>query len=269
MSDNQAASPTTADDEATRAIARAAIYALLAQSFLAPTEQTAAACRNGTTADRLQHAVGLVAGGRTLSQAAAAFAKESRRASGALPRAHVRVFGYGNSVACPPYETEYTADHVFMKTDQMADVAGFYRAFGLQVGGPSNERPDHVSAELEFMHVLALKEALALRRGEIGHAAAARRAQRLFLRDHLARWATTFAERVRQEAASEPFYATLATLLQAFVERERARLRVRPRPLGRAVRFEGPPAQMQCPYEGSDRPEPQGVEVSDAVHPSA
>lgn len=262
MSNNLAPPMTATEREASRAVARAAVYAILSQAFLPPTEAAVAAWSDGTAAARLTEAVALLSPGRLLSRATAAFVRDSRRVGADLARAHVRVFGYVNSLVCPPYETEYTAEHVFMKTDQMADVAGFYRAFGLEIGGASNERPDHVSAELEFMHVLALKEGLALRREEVQRAAAARRAQRLFLRDHLARWTPAFADRVRQEAAGQRFYMALATLLRTFVEQERARLRVRPRPLDQASQLQDPPSPMSCPYETTGRPVSQPVEVT-------
>ncbi|MFQ5381669.1 MAG: molecular chaperone, partial [Dehalococcoidia bacterium] len=79
-----------------------------------------------------------------------------------LQRAHVAVLGHTVSPDCPDYETSYSATDIFMQTQAMADVAGFYVAHGLQVGGARRERPDHIATELEFMSFLALKEAYAL-----------------------------------------------------------------------------------------------------------
>ncbi len=61
-----------------------------------------------------------------------------------------------------PYETEYTTPDALYKAHQLADIAGFYRAFGLEMSTENRERPDHLAAELEFMHFLALKEAQAM-----------------------------------------------------------------------------------------------------------
>src|SRR5262249_45823836 len=41
-----------------------------------------------------------------------------------------RIFGVVFSKECPPYETEYhTTTDVFFRSQQLADIAGFYRAF--------------------------------------------------------------------------------------------------------------------------------------------
>src|SRR5262245_748672 len=76
---------------------------------------------------------------------------------------HARVFGMVPPRECPPNETEYSANsEPFFLAQQMADIAGFYRAFGLEPSQASPERPDHLSVELEFMAVLLMKKRLAL-----------------------------------------------------------------------------------------------------------
>jgi TorA maturation chaperone TorD len=44
---------------------------------------------------------------------------------------------------------------------KLADVAGFYAAFELTPATARPDMEDHIAAELEFMSVLALKEAYA------------------------------------------------------------------------------------------------------------
>lgn len=70
--------------------------------------------------------------------------------------------------------------------EEMADVAGFYRAFGLDFEG---DRPDHICMELEFMRLLVMKEAKALMDGNTENAEICISAQKSFLHSHLGRWA--------------------------------------------------------------------------------
>lgn len=108
----------------------------------------------------------------------------------ALQAAHRQAFGLTGSLC---YETEYGLPNEFRQSQELADISGFYRAFGFQVGGSRRERPDHLAMELEFMHLLALKEAHATSLGNREHAAITQEAQRGFLQDHLGRWVMLFS----------------------------------------------------------------------------
>lgn len=137
-----------------------------------------------------------------------------------LAREHLRVFGHTASGDCPPYEGEYGHPHIFQKTHCLADNNGFYRAFGLALSPDLADRPDHVSVELEFLHVLARKEAYAIANGhDEEKLAIVRDATRNYLRDHLGRWAPVFAARL-QAKAGEGVYAALGALLAAFIADE-------------------------------------------------
>lgn len=162
-----------------------------------------------------------------------------------LQAIHRRTFGLTGSLC---YETECGLPHEFRQSQEMADINGFYRAFGLDLGGLTRERPDHLAAELEFMHVLAIKEASAINDGHAEHAAVCVDAQRAFLKDHLGRWAGLFAQALAQTAGPGP-YAALAQFTAAFVEADAKRLgveleprslaAVKPTPLGPPMSCEG------------------------------
>jgi TorA maturation chaperone TorD len=163
---------------------------------------------------------------------AAVVLEELTRPDDELAGEHLRVFGMGAS-DCPPYETEYhSADDTFFRTQQMADVAGFYRAFGLEHSGGSHERADHVSLELEFASFLLLKKRLArsiepvnragAEQAEICHAA-----RITFLRDHLCWWTPSFAVALDRKARGG-FYSAVAQLLAALLPVERYRLGIAP-----------------------------------------
>lgn len=53
------------------------------------------------------------------------------------------------------YTTEYTAENEFQRANSLADIMGFYKAWGLE---PDKERPDSLSCELEFMYYIIYKK---------------------------------------------------------------------------------------------------------------
>ncbi|MCC6907104.1 MAG: molecular chaperone TorD family protein [Phycisphaerales bacterium] len=109
------------------------------------------------------------------------------------------VFGLVVSKDCPPYETDYCHwEDPTYRASQMADVGGFYRAFGVQPGGDRPERPDHVATELEFVALLHEKMRIALAAGEAEHAQICREALDSFVRDHAGWWMPTFARCVQR-----------------------------------------------------------------------
>jgi TorA maturation chaperone TorD len=141
-----------------------------------------------------------------------------------------RVFGLSIGRDCPPYETEFHPnDEPFFRAQQMADVAGFYRAFGLVPSAESGGRPDYLPMELEFSAWLLLKQRSAgqLPDGE-ALAATCRDARRAFVRDHLTWWVPSFASALRRQAIHGS-YAALADVLSAVVAYDRVRLAL-PRP---------------------------------------
>jgi TorA maturation chaperone TorD len=142
-----------------------------------------------------------------------------------------RVFGLVTCRECPPYETEFQPnEEPSFRAQQMADIAGFYRGFGLD-STAEDGRPDHLSLELEFAALLLLKERLS--DAEADPAAASERAsicrdaRTAFLRDHLSWWAPSFASALRQRAGWG-FYAQLGDAIAAFLPVERHRLGIAP-----------------------------------------
>ena len=160
---------------------------------------------------------------------------------------HRRAFGLTGSLC---YETEIGLPNEFRQSQELADIAGFYRAFGFSMGGPVRERPDHLAAELEFMHILALKQALAAQRGQTEQAEICARAGRQFLQDHLGRWTGPLAESLVRSAGSGP-YCALARLTAAFVAADAERLGAQPAPAtlarSRPTPLDPDPSCAGCP----------------------
>lgn len=123
------------------------------------------------------------------------------------------------------YELSYVKRPLFLKTGELADIAGFYRAFGLEVSENNRLRVDHISTELEFMHLLTFKESFAIQNGNSDDSKICRDAQKKFLTDHLGGWTSSFREKVNSDGNS-PFYSTLSFLLAKFVAGEKMKLNI-------------------------------------------
>jgi putative dimethyl sulfoxide reductase chaperone len=145
----------------------------------------------------------------------------------ALQAAHRHTFGMAGSLC---YETEYGLPHEYRQSQEMADIAGFYRAFGFNIGGGVRERPDHIAVELEFMHTLALKEAYALEKGTPEQVEICQAAQAKFLEDHLGRWIELYAQAVAHNSvghnAPDTLFTPLAQFTADFIQTDADRLGV-------------------------------------------
>lgn len=173
--------------------------------------------------------------------------------AGALNELYEANFGLLAGSKCPPYETEYIpSKFAFQRSNMLADIAGFYRAFGLQTSSSHPDRPDHVALECEFLAQLLQLEWQALggfrlpdetreSRSSQAQAEICRQAHHRFLHEHAAWWLPAFA---RLLARQDPggFYEAVAGFLAALVAAERALAGVAA--LNRAVE--------PCPIERAD-----------------
>lgn len=147
----------------------------------------------------------------------------------ALREQHDQIFGLIAPKECPPYETEYypTAE-TFARSQQLADVAGFYRAFGLEPSRTAPERVDHLALELEFLAFLLMKRRLAHAAADdprsAEHAEICDAAARDFLRDHLAWWVPVFAAGLARRSRGIGYPAALAAVLARWTPAECRRM---------------------------------------------
>lgn len=182
-------------------------------------------------------------GGRAALEAAASLLDRAgderlRRAAAALvadlpptPGSHERLFGHTLRGAVCPYESEYGKRALIQQAHELADLAGFYEAFGLRMPEGRRERVDHVACELEFLGFLSCKEAWALEAGEAELVEITRNAIGQFLGEHLGRFGRAFAVSL-QTADPRGTYGRAGELCEAFLEVECERFRV---PLGPAL----------------------------------
>lgn len=125
------------------------------------------------------------------------------------------IFGHNLSPDCPPYETHYGKVGVFRKSHTMADLAGLYRAFGVETAA-GDRRVDHLPVQIEFAGLLLYKEALALERGDEEKAEVCSKARAKLIHEHLAIWVPAFSEAVSKKNAGNYFEA-IVRRLAAFI----------------------------------------------------
>lgn len=138
---------------------------------------------------------------------------------------HREVFGLTMSEDCPPHEVEYCEKtDLFYRSQLLADISGFYRAFGLRTNRQVPQRVDHLHLELEFEYFLWQKSLYGRARGhdeeDLDRVA---RARSTFFEEHLGWWVPAFGQAVEQHDSAD-FYGKIARLLRWFVTHERLRL---------------------------------------------
>lgn len=231
MEDEKLTTLAEPNDAVDLALCRATMYSAIALGFGTPSEEVISRLAGSENAAVLADAAVLLdpaPESELVSSVTAACRAAAKTAKENLLSRHLGLFGHTARGTVPPYETEYGHEALFQQPQELSDLMGFYNAFGLTLRYGQHERPDHISCECEFQSFLALKEAYALEHQDPGMLAETRKAQKLFLRDHLARFVPTFATRLRQHDA-DGFYGDLARSLLAFVALESRRLDV---PLG-------------------------------------
>ena len=218
-------SPSRPDLEAENALARAALFRLLARGFAYPGPGHMAAMGKAfADLDGAQRR-------RAFAPRLAARLSEARQcwrtASGSsLGPEHLRLFRGSGPVSL--HETAYGDGRRFAgRPVEVADIGGFYLAFGLSIDETDPDLPDHLCAEIEFVSLLLVKESYALSRGWTSRHRITREARRTFLEQHLGRWVGEFARSVKRQETAPP-YRSLADLLAEAVTSECRRLRVYP-----------------------------------------
>lgn len=150
-----------------------------------------------------------------------------------LQAEHRRVFSNVITLDCPPYETLFGNDHVFAQSHVMGDIAGYYKAFGVELCKDIHERVDHLSVELEFMHFLAYKESYSRCHDGADKTDIVVEAQKKFVKNHVGRWVPLFC-RMLAKKAETGLFKLIADLTTDWMDCEVAFLGVTPQPYAEA-----------------------------------
>jgi len=254
------------------ALARSVLYRALTLGLRLPSESSLTALASGRAA--LLEAAALLDSSRRAAEpllpAVRAFTDIVPVSAAELIPVHARLFGHSQGLVCP-FETEYGSGGSFRQPQELADIAGFYLAFGLRPASGADERADHVACECEFMDFLACKEAFVLASVSVPDGIGAseaeetqdvtRRAAAGFLRDHLARFGLAFATRLMKEGDGG-FYGALGGVLIRLLALECERLAV---PAGAPTLEVRPPVlddvPMGCGTACGAEPGPVQIEI--------
>lgn len=126
------------------------------------------------------------------------------------------------------YETEYGKNRTMFKTNELADLAGFYKAFGLDSENEevTHEMLDHVSVELEFYSFLLLKQAFLEEMVDLEGLEIVFDARKKFLNDHLGKF--TYGISQRPGVLENNFYSNVFNWINELVSLECQFLEINP-----------------------------------------
>ncbi len=214
-------------NETEAALGRAGLYQALSLGFRPPTSETLSRLCLAQQNEALQEIAEFLQPADSALQAAVDRLRHGHDAGSPddLEQSYRSLFGHVAHATVPPYETEYGSETLFQQPQQLGDLSGFYSAFGLKPERNEHERVDHISFECEFLSFLNLKQAYARQEHKDEMLAETQKAERLFLRDHLARFAFSFANLLQREAP-QSLYSALGQVLREFVLLECTRLNV-------------------------------------------
>ena len=213
-----------ADPKVQQALVRAAVYETLAMGFTYPVDEgIGRLAQVGELAIAEAGALSPVLPGLIHAAVEAIAAEDTVE----LASEHQRLFS--GEVLATPYETEYETDP-FAKSRQLADIAGFYKAWGVEISDERRNMADFIGTQLEFMSLLCRKEANAHQNGWPDRVDLSTQAQFAFLESHLGRWADLFCREVRRKIRPGPgeAYRLVTALLESFVALEVAFMGAKP-----------------------------------------
>ena len=194
-----------------RLVERAAWYETLSALFRPPTDETIVTLESGV--DKLSDGANEVTVG--LLQELSNRAREQGLEG--LLREHARLFvGAG---MCRANEVDYEPLS-FSMTEKLADVAGFYEAWGYEITPGVGQRGDFAGIELEFTGLLLLKQAYAEENGWQEQAEIAAEAAGKFITAHVTNWMPLLCDRINSLTDGQGIIGAGGAVLRAHMGSE-------------------------------------------------
>lgn len=212
--------PATSDPVApasSPAAASSFLYGLLAECFAYPDEDLLESIRSGALRQRIEQAAPVVDAGLPGGLDLAPLHDPAAMLE-PLAVEYTRLFDAGaRGTAC----SLNGGVHLGPQMKVMEEVVRYYNHFGLAMTDDNRELPDHLAAELGFLHFLAFGEQQLEAAGQ--SAADYQRAQRDFIARHPGRWLPVMW-RTLEALRPMPLFALLTQLLMRLLASEQARL---------------------------------------------
>lgn len=148
----------------------------------------------------------------------------------ALEPEYITLFEVGKG-RCPVHETEYGRMRGMSKGNELADICGFYAAFGMaRADSPeAKQMADHLAVELEFYGTLLARQAAVMETEDDAGEEIVLDARKKFLGDHLGRLAIAVAS--QPSVQGNAGYGPVLRATSQLVAEECARLQTVPAPL--------------------------------------
>jgi len=204
--------------DVTKILAAAEVYGIISSAFKYPEDDLMEYLRESV--GELAEAMELLSYEPETIEKGMAFANQGINANADEIRRSFNEFYTGRKQASLD-ESEYDTA-IFYRHQRIADIAGFYGAFGFEISVDAHMRPDFIGTELEFMCVLLLKRAYAIEQGWDEQVEICLEAERKFFSEHMEWWIPQLCETIRG-ASSCDFYRSLSNFLESFIHNESSR----------------------------------------------
>lgn len=195
------------------------MYKLLSIGFRYPTQERFKLFQNGEFLDEIMYNISSIPELNAFVTGNSFLVEQAKYAMKVMALAEfetefTRIFDVP-APSCPPYEGIYYGKP---RSAVMLEVSEFYNCFGLRMSQEEGKRefPDHICAELEFLHFLTCNEALSLSSGDEETLKGYLLAHKDFLERHMVQWVPEFYLKL-QNSACVPFYTWLSQITSQFI----------------------------------------------------